>query len=315
MKVLITGSAGFIGFFCAKKLLERGDEVVGVDNFNDYYDVSLKEGRNRILEGFVNFKSYRADFSDWEELGGIFKKENIDKICHLGAQAGVRYSLENPGAYERSNLKGTLNILEAARRFGVNDLVFASSSSVYGNNKNVPFSENDSVDNPVSLYAATKKANELMAATYRHLYGLNCTGLRFFTVIGPWGRPDMALFKFTKAISEGRPIPVYNHGRHKRDFTYIDDIVEGVVNALDRPLPFEIINLGNNRPVELSNFIGLIEKGLGRKAEKEMLPMQPGDVKETCADISKAERLLGFRPRVPVEDGVGRFISWYKEHY
>ncbi|MFH0818680.1 MAG: GDP-mannose 4,6-dehydratase [Patescibacteria group bacterium] len=315
MNILITGSAGFIGFHTAKKLLERGDNVIGIDNFNDYYDVSLKEARNKILETFPNFKLYRLDFSDLKRLEQVFKSEKIEKICHLGAQAGVRYSLENPHAYEITNISGTLNLLEMARNYKIKDFVFASSSSVYGDNKKVPFSESDNVDNPISIYAATKKADELMAYTYHHLYGLNCTGLRFFTVYGPWGRPDMALFKFIKLITAGKEIPVYGNGQHKRDFTYIEDIISGVLSAIDNPFGYEIINLGNNQPITLKYFIEIIEKELNQKASKKMLPKQPGDVDETYADIIKAKKLLNYEPKTSIEDGVKKFIEWYKEYY
>ncbi|MBU0732194.1 NAD-dependent epimerase [Patescibacteria group bacterium] len=315
MNVLVTGGAGFIGFYISKVLLERGDNVAGLDNFNDYYDPSLKEDRIKLLEKNTNYKIYRTDFSNYDELEEIFKNERIDKICHLGAQAGVRYSLENPHAYEKSNLAGTLNIFEAARHFEVKDVVYASSSSVYGMNKKIPFSETDNVDNPISLYAATKKANELMAYTYHHLYGINMTGLRFFTVYGPMGRPDMAYFSFTKDILSGKTIKVFNNGDLRRDFTYIDDIVAGVIKCIDNPFPYEIINLGNNKPVALLDFIQTIEKELGQEAKKEMLPMQPGDVLETYANIDKAKKLLGYDPKTDIQSGINKFISWYKEYY
>ena len=315
MTILITGAAGFIGFYCAKKLLQNGVNVIGIDNFNDYYDPKLKEARIKILEKLDGFKLYRLDFSDREKLSVVFKENKIDKILHLGAQAGVRYSLTNPFAYEQSNLAGTLNIFEGARENQIKDIVYASSSSVYGMNKKVPFSETDNVDHPISLYAATKKANELMAYTYHHLYGLNCTGLRFFTVYGPWGRPDMAYFSFTQAILSGKTIKVFNHGDLRRDFTYIDDIVEGVIKCIDNPFPYEVINLGNNQPVALLDFIQTIEKELGQEAKKEMLPMQPGDVKETYADIDKAKKLLGYEPKTDIKEGINKFIKWYKEYY
>ncbi len=315
MTILVTGSAGFIGFHTAKALLDREDFVIGIDNFNDYYDVQLKENRNKILEEHKNFKLYRSDFSDYQEVEKIFKENKINKICHLGAQAGVRYSLENPHAYIKSNIEGTLNLLELARINKVKDFVFASSSSVYGNQEKAPFSETDNVDTPISIYAATKKSNELMAHTYHHLYGLNCTGLRFFTVIGPWGRPDMALFKFTRLIASDKPIEVYNQGKHQRDFTYVDDIVKGVLTAIDNPFKYEIINLGNNQPEELLDFITYIEKYLNKKAKKELKPMQPGDVHKTYADISKAQKLLNYKPETDLEKGIEEFVKWYKEYY
>lgn len=315
LKILVTGSAGFIGFHTAKKLLDRGDYVIGIDNFNNYYDPNLKEDRNKILKKYKNFKLYRIDFSDIKKLEKVFKKEKIDKICHLGAQAGVRYSLKQPEAYIKSNIVGMANILEMARKYKVKDFIFASSSSVYGNNKKVPFSEKDNVDKPISLYAATKKANELMAYTYHHLYGLNCTGLRFFTVYGPWGRPDMALFKFTRLIAQNKLIEIYNKGKHSRDFTYIDDIVDGVISALNKAYPYEIINLGNNSPTNLLYFIKLIEKELGKKAKRKILPIQLGDVEKTSASITKAKKLLKFNPSIKIEKGIKRFINWYKEQY
>lgn len=313
--ILVTGSAGFIGFHAVKKLLDRGDHVIGIDNFNDYYDPQLKEDRNKILEKYRNFKLYRIDFSDYKKLEQVFKKEKINKICHLGAQAGVRYSITHPFVYEETNLKGTLNLLEMARNYKIKDFIFASSSSVYGNNKKIPFSETDPVDTPISLYAATKKADELMAYTYHHLYGLNCTGLRFFTVYGPWGRPDMALFKFTRLIEQNKPIKIFNNGKHSRDFTYIDDIVQGVISALDKAHAYEIINLGNNRPTDLLYFVKLIEKELGKKAKRKMLPLQAGDVEKTYADIKKAKKFLKFQPKTKIEDGVKKFINWYSKYY
>jgi UDP-glucuronate 4-epimerase len=311
LNILVTGSAGFIGFHTAKKLLDRGDKVIGVDNFNDYYDPKLKEDRNKILEKYKNFKLYRINFADYKKLEKVFQKEKINKICHLGAQAGVRYSISHPFVYEESNIKGMLNLLELARHYRVKDFIFASSSSVYGNNKKVPFSEKNSVDKPISLYAASKKADELMAYTYHHLYGLNCTGLRFFTVYGPWGRPDMAYYKFTSLIEQNKPIEIYNNGNHSRDFTYIDDIVDGVIKSLDKSYSYEIINLGNNKPTELLYFIKLIEKQLGKKAKRKMLPMQAGDVEKTYADIKKAKKLLGFKPKIKIEKGIINFINWY----
>lgn len=295
--------------------MDRGDKVVIVDNFNSYYDPQLKENRiNQFLKNY-NPKIYRIDISNFEELRKVFKENKIDKICHLAAQAGVRYSLENPNAYIQSNIIGTHNLLELAKEFKVGDFIFASSSSVYGGNKKLPFSETDQVDQPISLYAATKKANELEAYTYHHLFGINVFGLRFFTVYGPWGRPDMALFLFTKAISENKPINVYNKGEMKRDFTYIDDIVSGVISAIDNVKGYEIFNLGNNDPVDLEDFIKVIEKNLDKKAEKKYLPLQPGDVVATYANIDKAKKVLGFDPKTNIETGIKNFIDWYKNYY
>lgn len=333
MRVLVTGAAGFIGAALVMALTRRGDEVVGVDNINDYYDVSLKNARLARLGALPGFSFDRLDIADRAAIASLFATRKFDAVVHLAAQAGVRYSIENPHAYADANLVGFLNVLEACRQGEVKHLVFASSSSVYGANGNPPFSENDSVDHPVSLYAATKKANELMAHSYAHLYRLPCTGLRFFTVYGPWGRPDMALFKFTRGILAGEPIPVFNGGEMMRDFTYIDDIVEGVVRVLDRPAapdpawsaasprpstssaPYRIYNIGNNRPVRLLDFIGLLETCLGRKASLDMLPMQPGDVPVTAADISALEKLTGFAPSTPVEVGIARFVEWYRAYY
>ncbi len=312
MRVLVTGGAGFIGFHVAKALLERGDEVVVVDNLNDYYDVSLKKARLEQIKSKITF--YQTDISDLNSLRTVFQNHQFDKICHLAAQAGVRYSLENPHVYHQSNNQGTLNILELMREFNLKDLVFASSSSVYGGNTKVPFSVSDPVDTPISLYAATKKHCEHMAHVYHKLYGFNCFGLRFFTVYGPWGRPDMALFKFTDAIMNGQPIEVYNQGNHIRDFTYIGDIVDGIIRSLDRVHGFEILNLGNNNPVELNDFISCIEKELGRTAEKILLPMQKGDVHKTYADIEKTKQLLNWEPKIKIEEGIHSFIQWY-HHY
>ncbi|ROR29649.1 NAD-dependent epimerase [Inmirania thermothiophila] len=332
-RYLVTGAAGFIGAATALRLLERGDEVVGLDNLSDYYDVSLKEARLARLAPFPAFRFVRADVADRAAMRALFAAERFDCVIHLAAQAGVRYSLENPDAYVDTNLVGFGNILEGCRHGGVGHLVFASSSSVYGANTRQPFSVHDNVDHPLSLYAATKKANELMAHTYAHLYGLPCTGLRFFTVYGPWGRPDMALFRFTKGILEGRPIPVYNRGRMVRDFTYIDDIVEGVVRVADRIpapdptwdgdrpdpatsfAPYRVYNIGNGRPVELMRYIRVLEACLGRKAEMELLPMQPGDVPATQADTTELEADTGFAPSTPVEVGVQRFVDWYCDFY
>jgi UDP-glucuronate 4-epimerase len=315
LKYLVTGSAGFIGFHTARYLLEHNVDVVGIDNFNSYYDASLKEDRNKILEKYGNFKLYRGNFEDLDFIKKVFKENKIDKVCHLGAQAGVRYSLTNPHVYIQSNLVGFTNLIDEAKNNGIKTFVYASSSSVYGNNKKIPFSVEDRVDSPMSLYAATKRANELIAYSYHHLFGLNCTGLRFFTVYGPYGRPDLSLFKFVKAILEDRPIDVYNHGKMKRDFTYIDDIVSGVVSSLEKSYPYEIFNLGNNNSVELEYFIGLIEKELGKKAEKNMMPMQPGDVPETWADIKHSTEMLGYNSKISVETGVNNFIKWYRDYY
>jgi len=313
-KVLLSGGAGFIGFHVAKTLLERGDSVVIVDNCNDYYDVKLKIDRLKQLGTNDRLKIFYYDISDYSELESLFQQFKFDKICHLAAQAGVRYSLENPFIYESSNNLGTLNLLELARKYNVKDFVFASSSSVYGSNKKIPFKETDNVDNPVSLYAATKKANELYAYTYYKLYGLNCTGLRFFTVYGPWGRPDMALFKFVKNITEDKSIDVYNSGKMKRDFTYITDIVDGILSAIDKPFGYEIINLGNNNPIELGKFIEIIEVVLQKKAKINYLPLQKGDVLITYADITKAKKLLGYMPKVEIEEGIKEFVLWYKNY-
>ncbi|MGD9731515.1 MAG: NAD-dependent epimerase [Desulfamplus sp.] len=334
--VLITGAAGFIGFYLSKRLLEDGCNVIGIDNLNTYYDVNLKKSRLEILETFTQFKFIRVDIAERERLEDIFKQNQIDVVVNLAAQAGVRYSLENPHAYVESNIVGFVNLLECCRHHNIKHLVFASSSSVYGANKEMPFSVRHNVDHPVSLYAATKKSNELMAHTYSHLYNLPCTGLRFFTVYGPWGRPDMAYFLFTKAILEGKPIKVFNHGKMKRDFTYIDDIVEGVVRVMDRPpLPnpswgkdieqspdpssswagYKIYNIGNNNPVELIKFIEIIENTLDIKARKEFYDMQPGDVPATYADIDDLIKDVNFKPKTNLETGIKKFVLWYKERY
>ncbi len=315
MDVLVTGAAGFIGYHVAERLLARGDRVVGLDNCNDYYDVSLKEARLQQLGRHAGFAFYRGDVADPAAVARAFDAGPFDVVCHLAAQAGVRYSLENPVAYGRANLMGFLHVLEACRHRGTGNLVYASSSSVYGADETVPFAETHRVDRPVSLYAATKVANELMAHTYHHLYGLPCTGLRFFTVYGPWGRPDMALFSFTRAILAGEPIDVYNHGDMERDFTYIDDIAAGVVAAIDRPLGDEVLNLGNHQSVRLERFIEVIEQAVGRPAVKNYLPMQPGDVPRTHADVDRAARLLDWRPTTPIERGIPRFVTWYREYY
>ncbi len=313
--VLVTGSAGFIGFHVSKRLLEMGESVVGVDNLNEYYDVNLKKARLEILKSYNDFIFYKEDIQNFQALEGVFETHNLDFICNLAAQAGVRYSLKAPFSYQKSNLDGFLTLLELARKYSVKNFVYASSSSVYGDNKKVPFSVDDRVDTPVSLYAATKKANELIAHAYSHLYQIPCTGLRFFTVYGPWGRPDMALFLFTDAILKKRPINVYNYGNMKRDFTYIDDIVDGTIAALKRAVPYEIFNLGNSQSVELLDFIRILEEVLGQEAQKNMTPIQPGDVPETAADIRKSRELLGFDPKTPLEKGIRRFVRWYREYY
>lgn len=333
MKILVTGAAGFIGMHACQQLLARGDEVVGLDNLNDYYDPSLKEARLARLQSEVDFRFVRSDIADTQALLALFERERFDGVIHLAAQAGVRYSLLNPQAYVQANLAGFVNILEGCRHHGVRHLVYASSSSVYGGNTRLPFSEHDAVDHPVSLYAATKKSNELMAHTYSHLFGLPTTGLRFFTVYGPWGRPDMALFLFTKAILEGRPIDVFNHGEMMRDFTYVDDIVEGVIRVLDRPAeanpgydpanpdpatsnaPYRVFNIGNNRPVKLMGYIAALESALGRTAEKRLLPLQAGDVPATYADTALLDEWVSFKPATAVADGVARFVEWYRGYY
>ena len=333
MKVLVTGAAGFIGFHTAKQLLERGETIVGLDNFNDYYDVRLKEARAALLEPYENFRMERISLQDRAAMEALFARERFDRVVHLAAQAGVRYSLENPHSYIDSNIVGTLHVLEGCRHHDVEHLVYASSSSVYGANTTMPFSIHQNVDHPLALYGATKKANELMAHTYSNLYRLPTTGLRFFTVYGPWGRPDMALFLFTKNILAGKPIDVFNYGNHRRDFTYIDDIVEGVVRTLDRvatpdpawsgarpdpatsSAPYRVYNIGNNQPVELMSLIACLEKAFGREARKRFLPMQPGDVPDTFADIEALAADVGFRPSTPIEEGVERFAQWYKAYY
>jgi UDP-glucuronate 4-epimerase len=333
MKVLVTGAAGFIGSALAHRLLDRGDEVVGIDNLNDYYDVRLKVARLDRLRERPKFTFRTLDIAERGPMQELFSSGKFDAVAHLAAQAGVRYSIENPSAYVDANLVGFLHVLEGCRHSKVGHLVFASSSSVYGANTRLPFSEHDNVDHPVSLYAASKKANELMAHSYAHLYGLPCTGLRFFTVYGPWGRPDMALFLFTEGILAGRPIRVFNRGEMVRDFTYIDDIVEGIVRVVDHPAapapgwtgdrpdpatsyaPWRIFNIGNSQPVNLMRYIEVIEQCLGRKAVLELLPMQPGDVRATTADVSDLEQAVGFRPRTSVEEGVANFVAWYKDYY
>jgi UDP-glucuronate 4-epimerase len=333
MKVLLTGAAGFIGFHTAQLLLKRGDEVVGIDNLNDYYDVSLKEARLDRLKKFKNFRFVKLDLADRAGIPALFKREKFQRVINLAAQAGVRYSIQNPLAYIDSNVVGFANILEGCRHNGVEHIVYASTSSVYGANTKMPFSVHQNVDHPLSFYAATKKANELMAHTYAHLYQLPTTGLRFFTVYGPWGRPDMALFLFTKNILAGKPIDVFNHGHHKRDFTFVADIAEGVVRSMDHTAtpstkwssddpdpstsnaPYRVYNIGNNQPVELMRYIEVLEECLGKEAQKNMLPLQVGDVPDTFADIQALTDAVGFRPATPVEEGVKKFVEWYLEYY
>ncbi len=315
MVTLVTGSAGFIGFHVARTLLEEGEEVVGVDNVNKYYSPELKWKRNSILENYDGFSFHHLDVCDYETLLKVMRNKGVNRICHLAAQAGVRYSINDPFTYQRSNIEGFTSMLEVARNTDIDNFVYASSSSVYGGSRDIPYDIDVDITKPVSFYAATKVANEVMAHSYSHLYGVPSTGLRFFTVYGPWGRPDMALFKFTDRIVREEPIDVYNHGDLRRDFTYIDDIVNGVISALDRPFDFEIFNLGSHRPIELMYFIEVLEDVVGRKAEKNMLPMQPGDVKETYADIDKSREMLGFEPEVSIEEGIELFISWYGEYY
>ena len=333
MKVLVTGAAGFIGMHTSERLLARGDEVVGLDNINDYYDPQLKLDRLARIEPHPNFRFVKLDVADRPAMEKLFADEKFDKVIHLAAQAGVRYSLENPHAYIDSNIVGFMNILEGCRHNKVKHLVYASSSSVYGGNTKMPFSEHDSVDHPISMYAATKKANELMAHTYSHLFGLPTTGLRFFTVYGPWGRPDMALFLFTKATLENRPIDVFNHGKMQRDFTFVDDIVEGVIRVTDHTAegdpdfnadapdpgrskaPFRVFNIGNNNPVQLMDYIGAIESALGMEVKKNFLPMQDGDVPATYANTDELNAWTGFAPATSVTDGVARFVAWYRDYF
>lgn len=332
MKYLVTGAAGFIGFHVSQRLLAAGHQVVGLDNLNDYYDVSLKQARLDLLPT-TNFRFVKMELDDNAAMAALFADEQFDRVIHLAAQAGVRYSLENPHAYAQANLVGHLNILEGCRHHKIQHLLYASSSSVYGLNRKMPFSTDDSVDHPVSLYAATKKANELMSHTYSHLYGLPTTGLRFFTVYGPWGRPDMALFKFTKAMLEGKSIDVYNYGKMKRDFTYIDDIVEAIIRLQDMiptpdsewtvengspatsSAPYRVYNIGNSAPVELMDYITALEEALGIEAKKNLMPMQPGDVLETSAETQPLYDLVGFRPQTSVKDGVKKFVDWYRDFY
>ncbi|MGL5742030.1 MAG: NAD-dependent epimerase [Legionella sp.] len=333
MKVLVTGAAGFIGFHVAQRLCQRGDEVIGIDNLNNYYDVNLKKSRLAQLADFTNFKFIRLELADRESMAALFAKNDFQRVIHLGAQAGVRYSLENPHAYIDSNIVGFLNILEGCRHHRIEHLAYASSSSVYGANETIPFSVHDNVDHPLSLYAATKKANELMAHSYSQLYQLPTTGLRFFTVYGPWGRPDMALFSFTKKILKGEPIDVFNFGHHRRDFTYIDDIVEGIIRVHDHKAtpnldwsgkspdpgtsaaPWRVYNIGNSSPVLLLRYIEVLESYLGKKAEMNLLPLQPGDVPDTFADVEALKNDVGYRPNTPVEVGVKNFVDWYLDYY
>lgn len=333
MKILVTGAAGFIGSHVAHLLLNRGDEVIGLDNLNDYYDARLKEARLARLTSRDGFRFVRLDVADRAALAELFRDARVNRVIHLAAQAGVRYSLQDPHSYIDANVVGFMNVLEGCRHHGVEHLVYASTSSVYGANTKMPFSESQNVDHPLAIYAATKKANELMAHSYSHLFRLPTTGLRFFTVYGPWGRPDMALFKFTRAILAGEPIEVFNYGRHKRDFTFVDDIVQGVVRACDKiaepnpawdsdnpdpassNAPYRIYNIGNNRPVDLLHYIEVLEDSLGRKAERKLLPLQAGDVPDTYADVSALVDEVGYRPDTPVEVGVAKFVEWYREYY
>ncbi|MFZ2313050.1 MAG: NAD-dependent epimerase [Methylobacter sp.] len=333
MRILVTGAAGFIGSALCIRLLERGDEVVGIDNLNDYYDVNLKLARLERLRGYERFKFIKLEIADKQAVENLFARENVQRVMHLAAQAGVRYSITNPHAYIDSNIVGFINILEGCRHNAIEHLAYASSSSVYGANTKMPFSIHDNVDHPVSLYAASKKANELMAHTYSHLYHLPTTGLRFFTVYGPWGRPDMSLFMFTRNIIEGKPIDVFNYGNHRRDFTYIDDIVEGVIRVIDKPAqvnpgwagenpdpgtsmaPYRLYNIGNNNPVHLLKFIETLEKCLGKEAIKNMFPLQSGDVPDTYADVSDLVNDLGYKPATLLEDGINNFVKWYKDFY
>ena len=332
-KIIVTGSAGFIGSSLCLKLLERGDNIIGIDNHNDYYDPKIKEARLQRLIKHSNYQHYRIDLSDRKSLDKVFKDHKVEKVVNLAAQAGVRYSMENPLAYINTNIVGFAHILESCRYYNVENLVYASSSSVYGANTKMPFSENDSVNHPLSVYAASKKSNELMAHTYSHLYKLPTTGLRFFTVYGPWGRPDMALFKFTKAILDEKPIDVFNHGKHTRDFTYIDDIVEGIIKTLDNPstanvnwnsnqpdpasskAPWCIYNIGNNKPVQLMDYIKALEENLGKKAIVNFLPLQPGDVPDTYASTNNLKDKFNYKPSTSVFEGVSHFVKWYKDYY
>lgn len=331
--ILVTGTAGFIGYHFAKRCLDSGHRVVSVDSINDYYDVQLKHNRLKLLQSHANFEFHQMGLEDQQGISRLFQSHRFDRVVHLAAQAGVRYSLENPYAYTKSNIDGTMTILEGCRHHNIEHLIFASSSSVYGLNSQQPFSTSHSTNHPVSLYAATKKSNEMFAHCYAHLYKLPCTGLRFFTVYGPWGRPDMALFKFTKAIFEGKPLEVYNHGKMKRDFTYVDDIVDAMIPLMDKipepdpswdhanpdpstsSAPYRIYNIGNNQPTELSYFIEVLERTIGRKANLKYLPMQPGDVLSTYADVDSLTQAVGFRPKTKIEDGIAKFVAWYRDYY
>ena len=331
--IIITGAAGFIGSSLCLRLLERGDSIIGIDNHNDYYDPKIKEARLERLKEYSNYKHYRLDLFDKESLENVFNTHKPNKVVNLAAQAGVRYSMENPLAYINSNIVGFAHVLESCRQYKVKHLVYASTSSVYGANTKVPYSENDNVNHPLSIYAATKKSNELMAHTYSHLYQLSTTGLRFFTVYGPWGRPDMALFKFTKAILEGKSIDVFNYGKHTRDFTYIDDIVDGIIKTLDNPAtqnkhwnsdqpdpatsksPWRIYNIGNNKPVKLMDYINALEEALGKKAKVNFLPLQPGDVIDTYANTDNLKEKFDYKPKTSVTDGINKFIKWYKNYH
>jgi UDP-glucuronate 4-epimerase len=333
MAILVTGAAGFIGFHLTERLLARGETVIGLDNLNDYYEVALKEARLARLQAQAGFAFHRLDLADRAGMERLFGDESIDRVVHLAAQAGVRYSLTHPHAYAESNLTGFLHVLEGCRSRSVAHLVYASSSSVYGGNTAMPFRAEASADHPLALYGATKKANEAMAHAYSHLYGIPTTGLRFFTVYGPWGRPDMALFSFTRAILAGEPIPVFNHGHHKRDFTYVDDVVEGIVRVLDRPArpdpafdparpdpsassaPYRLYNIGNGQPVDLITYIRTLEAALGRAARLDLQPMQPGDVPDTWADCTPLQRDTGYKPSTPVSEGIARFVAWYRDYY
>lgn len=312
--ILLTGAAGFIGFHLTRELIARGDEVIGVDNINDYYNPKIKKDRLKILKKLKKFTFYKVNITNYKKLDKIFKKHKITHVCNIAAQAGVRYSIENPFAYEESNCKGFIDVLECCRHNKIKNLVYCSSSSVYGDENKVPFKENAETDKPESLYAATKKFNELTAHAYHKLYGLNCTGLRFFTVYGTWGRPDMAYYKFSKKILNNETIEVYGFGDHKRDFTHVSDIVAGFITSIDKSYPYEIFNLGNSKPIGLLEFIKHLEKALGKKAKKKMLPKQPGDVYETYADTSKAKKMLGYKPKVKFEEGIKEFVRWFKEY-
>lgn len=312
--ILVTGAAGFIGFHVCHKLLKNGYSVIGIDNINEYYDPTLKTARLNVLLPISNFTFYKIDLCDYTTLNDLFTTHSIVRICHLAAQAGVRYSLTHPFTYQKSNNEGFLNIIELARRFKIKTFVYASSSSVYGNNKKIPFSENDPVDQPISLYAATKRSNELIAYSYSHLFNLPCSGLRFFTVYGPWGRPDMALFIFTKAIIENKPVQLFNNGDMKRNFTYIDDVIDGIIRVLDKPKRYEIYNIGNSKAENLIDFIETIERCIGKKAFRQYLPMQPGDVKTTIADINKIIN-IGYNPHTNIAEGIEKFIKWYRNYY